>query len=176
MTSLLPPNATNLEKALCHAVSMPASPVPYHLLWSADDCPLDLLPWLAGSLGVRTWLPDWPEAVKRERVRQAIPLKRRLGSRKSVEDVVATLGATADIDEWFETDPPGTPRTFAVALLVEDDPPSAPFLNSVIADITRAKPLGAHFTFAQKVTARARLAAIASARLGNYLRLAMTAD
>lgn len=174
MTNLLPPNASNLEKALAYAVQLPAAPTPYRALWSPDDCPLELLPWLAWSLGVRTWSPEWSEAVKRERVRQAIPLKRRLGTRKSVEDVVSTLGASASIEEWFETDPPGTPRTFGVVVSVDGDPPSGAFIASVIADITRAKPLGAHFRFTQQIAARARVAVAVAGRAANYLRLDMS--
>lgn len=177
MTNLLPPNASKLEKALVYAVQLPASPTPYRSLWLPNDCPLELLPWLAWSLGVRTWLPEWPEAVKRDRVRQAIPLKRRLGTRKSVEDVIAALGAAAFIREWFETTPPGEPRTFGVVVTIDNvhgTPSSAAFINSIIADIIRAKPLAAHFNFTQAITARARIGLTVNARFATLARLSLS--
>jgi hypothetical protein len=49
-------------------------------VWSPDDCPLDLLPWLAWGLSLDNWSTDWPESIKRERVRKAIAIARRKGT------------------------------------------------------------------------------------------------
>jgi phage tail P2-like protein len=46
--SILPPGSTPLEKALEQvAAQLLDVEVAIRAVWSPDDCPLDLLPWLA---------------------------------------------------------------------------------------------------------------------------------
>ena len=50
---LLPIGSSKLEKQLSNTFSAIAEiPVPIRLLWSAENCPINLLPWLAWSLSV----------------------------------------------------------------------------------------------------------------------------
>jgi phage tail P2-like protein len=79
-------------------------------VWSPDDCPLDLLPWLAWGLSLDNWSTDWPESIKRERVRKAIAIARRKGTAESVRSVVASFGGSVAIREWWQSEP-GACRT-----------------------------------------------------------------
>ncbi|CAL4868214.1 hypothetical protein MMA231_02489 [Asticcacaulis sp. MM231] len=54
MMSVLPPNASHLERALEAAIQTPALPVPIRDLWSPDRCPVQYLPWLARALSIDT--------------------------------------------------------------------------------------------------------------------------
>jgi len=46
MNSLLPPNATDTERAIEATTERTTDlPVPLRTLWNPDTCPADLLPW-----------------------------------------------------------------------------------------------------------------------------------
>lgn len=81
MTSILPPNSTDLELALEAATArIGAVPVPNATLWDAANCPAAFLPWLAFALSVDDWNPDWPEATKRAVIAASVSVHRRKGT------------------------------------------------------------------------------------------------
>jgi len=175
MTTLLPPNATPLERALEAATARLSDvPTPIEPLWNPDTCPVELLPYLAWALSIDIWSPEWPEAVKRERIRRAIPIQRWKGTISSVRAVVAALGGAIALREWWETDPAGDPHTFSLILSlanVAGGAPSADYVDQVIADITRTKPVRSHFTFTQSLDFAGAVGLIAVARPATYARL-----
>jgi hypothetical protein len=66
---------------------------------------------LAGlGLSLDNWSTDWPESIKRERVRKAIAIARRKGTAESVRSVVASFGGSVAIREWWQSEP-GACRT-----------------------------------------------------------------
>lgn len=165
MMTILPPNATPFERLLENAVQVPALPVPIRQVWSVNDCPVALLPWLARSLSIDTWEPDWPEAVKRERIRTAYAIQRRKGTVASVRAVVAVFGASVAIREWWQKTPMGDPRTFEVVININSAGAlPAGYLDSIIEEIRRTKPLGAHFTVTQGLQATGSVGVFAVAR------------
>lgn len=180
MNSLLPPNATALERRLEQVGSaVDTVPVPLRTLWNADTCPLALLPWLAWQLSIDSWKPYWPEAVKRERVRRALEIQRHKGTVESVRTVVESFGGAVELREWFQADPPGVPGTFELWLTLTGEggtEATAAFVDDVIAEVSRTKPVSRHFTFTQGVTAAAGIGVAAYARPAVYRRLSLTAD
>ncbi|PJD87429.1 phage tail protein I [Enterobacter hormaechei] len=71
-TRLLPVGSSPLEVAAARACAeIENTPVPLRRLWSPDDCPANLLPWLAWAFSVDRWDESWPEATKREVIRAA---------------------------------------------------------------------------------------------------------
>ena len=94
--SLLPPNASAFEQAMELATARIGDvPVPFAPLWDPETCPVDLLPYLAFALSIDSWSPDWPEALKRARVRTAIDIQRHKGTVQSVRDIIALFGGNA---------------------------------------------------------------------------------
>ena len=176
--SLLPPGSTQLEKALEQVVAgLLDIPTPVRAVWSPNDCPIELLPWLAWGLSLDNWSSDWTAAIKRARVRKAIPIARQKGTAASVRAVVESFGGSVAIREWWQTVPKGDPHTFNLILNLEQDgaPASAAFVDQVIAEVSRAKPVRSHFTFTQGVTAKASVGLVAVARPTIYARLSCTA-
>lgn len=176
--SLLPPNASALERALEDASARLADiPVPLRQLWNPTTCPADLLPWLAWALSIDSWSSSWPESVKRERVRQAIAIQRRKGTAQSVRRVIESFGGAVAIREWWQKDPLGDPYTFDLVLTLGggSTPVNAAFVDAVIAEVSRTKPARSHFTFTQGFAASARLGVAAAARPVTYARLGFTA-
>lgn len=174
MDSLLPPNATPFERDLEHATKRDI-PVPVRRLWDADHCPADCLPWLAWSLNVETWSPEWPEAVKRERVKEAISIARKKGTVQSVREVVRTFGASIALREWFETSPRGRPHTFEITLLVNSGlPQTASYQQDIIDAVDAAKPVRSHYTLVAGVQATGGLNINAQVRPAQHVRLSLS--
>lgn len=173
--SLLPPNATSVEKAIeASTARLERIDAPLRQLWNADTCPADLLPWLAWSLSIDAWDAAWPEALKRTRIRSAISIQRHKGTVASVRDTVESFGGGVALREWFEQDPPAAPYTFELTVTLNDldgAPPSVAFVDQVIAEVGRTKPARAHFTFTQGLQATARLGLTVRGRAAIYARL-----
>lgn len=165
--SLLPPNATAFERALELATARIADiDANLRKLWNPDLCPADLLPWLAWALSLDSWSSSWPDAVKRERVRRALEIARRKGTTQSVRTVVESFGGQVAIREWWQKTPAGTPHTFDLVLTLGSAtaPATAAFVDAVIAEVSRTKPVRSHFTFTQGFAAASRVGVLAAAR------------
>lgn len=162
MNSLLPPNATELERALELLLDTRINDIatPLRDIWSAENCPENLLPWLAWALSVDQWSADWPLNVRRARVAAAISIQRIKGTAQSVIDVVASFGGDVIVREWFQFDPPREPHTFDLTVTLGGQSAGAPtseFIDAVIAEVFRTKPVRSHFDFTVAQSARARI-------------------
>ena len=177
--SILPPTSTALERALEQAsarigdidVDLPTR------LWNPATCPADMLPWLAWGLSMDSWDNRWPEPVRRQRVASAIAIQRRKGTAKSVFDVVDSFGGALVLKEWWQYDPPADPHTFTISLTVGGGlaPLPASYIDDIIAEVTRTKPVRSHFTFTQGLEATAGIRLAAVARPALLTRLTATA-
>lgn len=179
MNSLLPPNSSALERALeTVTVRAGAVPAPLRQLWNPDTIPEPLLPWLAWALSIDAWKSYWPLHVKRARVRAAIQIQQRKGTADSVRQVVASFGGQVQLREWWQQTPPGPPHTFEMVLTLAGDggdTATAQFVDDVIAEVMRTKPVRSHFTFTQGLRASAGVGVGAGARAALYRRLQFTA-
>lgn len=93
MSSILPPNASVLERALEGAVAdarPDLSAIP--TLLSPENCPSELLPWLAWSLLVNDWDETWPEETQRSVISTSILIHRQKGTVKSIRDSIRAFG------------------------------------------------------------------------------------
>lgn len=176
MRSLLSPNATALERALeiLAATRLDGIGVPLREEWSAQNCPEDHLPWLAWGLSIDQWSADWPLHIRRARVASAIDIQRRKGTPKSVIDVVNSFGGSVKVREWFEMDPPGDPHTFSLSVSLSGQGSQAPtpeFIDSVISEVSRTKPVRSHFDFTVAVATSAAIGLRAVARPITYARI-----
>lgn len=176
MTTLLPPASTALERALelLAQIRVDGIETPFRALWSPQDCPEELLPWLAWALSIDQWDAAWPLNIRRARVASAIAIQRRKGTRKSVTDVVNSFGGNVVIREWWEKTPPATPHTFSLTVSLggqSDAVPGADFIEAVIAEVARTKPARSHFDFTVGLSARGRIGLRAMGRAATYARL-----
>ncbi|EIZ77768.1 phage-related tail protein [Novosphingobium sp. Rr 2-17] len=172
--SILPPASTGLEKALeqvaARLVDMPA---PIRTVWSAMDCPVGHLPWLAWGLAISHWKTHWTVEYKRAAIADAIPYHRRKGTRKAVEEVLARYHPSFKIVEWHEANPPRAPYTFEVRAPAAEIPTSfltAALAEEIIADVAIAKPARAHFDFVQTLEVQGRLFMAAGGLAGSMHR------
>ncbi len=118
--TLLPPNATRLERGIeAAAARISAVPVPLRDLWNPATCPEALLPYLAWALSVDAWNADWPVAVRRAQVAQAIEIQRRKGTVAAIRAVVRSFGGEIALREWWQQEPPAEPHTFSLVLSLQ---------------------------------------------------------
>lgn len=173
--SLLPPNASQAERALEAATARATAVVtPLRDLWNPDTIPASLLPWLAWALSIDAWKDYWPEHVKRARVRTAIAIQRRKGTAMSVREVVQAFGGQVVLREWWQQSPPAAPHTFDMVLTLTGEGgevASAQFVSDVIAEVERTKPVRSHFTFTQGANAFGGIGIVAAGRAAVYRRL-----
>ena len=96
--SVLPPNATPLEKAVEQSTMRLAGPNMTEAaeaigdLWQADRAPRDLLPWLAWALAVDEWDDGWPDDQKRGAIRESVAVHKQKGTVASVRRVIRGAG------------------------------------------------------------------------------------
>jgi phage tail P2-like protein len=158
--SLLPPNASPLERSL-EAVTVRAAEIDVELasLWDPAELDLALLPWLAWSLAVEGWDAGWSEEMKRQAVAQSIELHRQKGTRASVRTVLDRFDHLLELVEWHQAQPRRDPHTFEVRLQILANAPtisggprnSARFAEAIVREISRVKPLREHFQLVQEV-------------------------
>ncbi len=108
--SLLPsnvhPETVALERAISRAFDLPVEVIA--TLWNPVTCPAAVLPWLAWSMSVDEWRPEWDEATKRAVIAESIKLHLTKGTRGSIQRLLELIGFPgAAITEWWEpvTDP-----------------------------------------------------------------------
>lgn len=117
MPSLLPPNATPLERHIeALTERLDVMPPPFEQIWNADTCPVSLLPWLAWAFSVDEWHSDWSEAQKRKVIKDSIFIHQHKGTRAAVERALSSLPFNTQLVEWFEQNPPSNPYTFLIQI------------------------------------------------------------
>lgn len=106
MSSLLPDNATAQEVALDLATARVGGvEVPIRTLWDPENCPEDLLPWLAWAFSVDQWDATWTEAQKRAIVAASLRIHKRKGTPAAVKEVVDLIfGGGEIVEAWQASD------------------------------------------------------------------------
>jgi phage tail P2-like protein len=147
MTSLLPPNAKQLEQLAAEALAqIERVPVPIRDLLNPDRCPVLLLPYLAWAFSVDRWDSEWLEATKRQVIKGSYFIHSRKGTIGALRRVVEPLGYLIEIVEWFKTVPEGVPGTFALKVGVLDTGITEEMYQELERLIDDAKPVSRHLT------------------------------
>jgi phage tail P2-like protein len=89
--SLLPPNASRIERAIEYATRLDL-PVDIADLSNPSTCPVHALPWLAWELHVDNWNIAESEEQKRAVIRSSVAVHRKKGTPWSIREVFRTLG------------------------------------------------------------------------------------
>lgn len=171
--SLLPPNASNGERAIEDALRLDIDLSVVGTLWNPATCPPEVLPFLAWGLAIARWDSAWTEAEKRAAIADAIPFHRRKGTRGIVEEVLDSFNPLLEVVEWWEMSPKGLPHTFEVrapAGLIPASFLTAETTAAIIRDIAAVKPVRSHFDFVQSLEAQAFLYLAAGGMAATYSR------
>jgi phage tail P2-like protein len=115
MPSLLPPNASKLERNIESLTErLELLPPDFESIWNANTCSVALLPWLAWAFSVDEWDANWPEAQQRQVINDSVFIHKHKGTRAALERALSSINLNATIVEWFEQNPPSNPYTFLV--------------------------------------------------------------
>lgn len=145
MSSLLPANATELERTLA-AMGIRATDLPVLIreLWNPESCPLALLPWLAWAWSADEWSTSWTERQQRNTVKSAIAVQRIKGTIGAVRSALGALGLSIRVQEWFNQTPAAAPYTFSVHVETSQTPVIQADIIRAMAVIERSKNLRSH--------------------------------
>ena len=167
VATLLPSNATPLERALEAAIRPRADEDVIRRVWDPWACEAHLLPWLAWQLSVDYWEDAWTEHQKRAVIAASIEVHRRKGTPGAMRRIVESLGYGFQLVEWWELNPEGTPCTAEAFIFRQDAgrPIAAQGLRLATRLLDDAKRGTLHLavTAAHQVSARAYLYARADA-------------
>jgi phage tail P2-like protein len=168
MSDLLPPNATELERAIATALGeIQNVPVAIRDIWNPDTCPAEILPWLAWAFSVEDWNESWTDQQKRETIRSAISVQQHKGTIGAVREALASLGIDLRIQEWFNQSPAGDPYTFRVWLESEQTPVTNVGIDQVLTIVERLKSLRSHLDrVLVRTTTRSRARVATATNLG----------
>lgn len=164
--SLLPANSQPLERELAtFTTRLESIDVPFSLIWDADSCPIEYLPFLAYAWSVDEWNDNWSIETQRNVIKSSIWVHQRKGTLGAVKRALAAMNYDTSVIEWFEKSPLGTPGTFSI----EVSP-----MNGVITDSVRqiravvdaVKRLSAHHDIYFGTTINATIAAYAAPAVG----------
>jgi phage tail P2-like protein len=145
MTTLLPPNATTLERNAAAAMAALGDiPVPLRDLMRPVSIPAAVLPWLAWHMSVDGWDEVWTDAQRRAVIASSYQVHRQKGTAGAVRAAIAALGLSAEIYEWWQESPRAAPHTFRVE--VDDVGVTPELMASVQEQVTATKPVRSHFT------------------------------
>lgn len=109
--SLLPHNATLLERSLEAASEQGIDPEIIRGIADSTRCPPDFLPWIGWAWKVEGWEAANTTAQRRELVREAIPVHKTKGTVGAIRRVLKAVRVNADYKPWHEI-PNAAPYTF----------------------------------------------------------------
>lgn len=116
MTSLLPPNSTDLERKLAevgkNAFDLPS----IRIIKDIDHVPSQFLPFIAWQKSVDYWDENWQEALKRNVIKESRDLHRLKGTPAAIKKALEPFGYEVTLIEWFKAEPNLVPGTFNLEL------------------------------------------------------------
>lgn len=173
--SLLPPNATQLERALEVACDQNVDPDIIRGVADSARCPANFLPWLGWAMKVEGWEAADTEAQQRALICQAIPIHKTKGTVGAIRRVLRAVNVNADLKDWREI-PNGVPYTFQVTAWANENRSGegsiiSPQLGERLqALINAAKNERSHYTFRLGARFDGGLVAANAARVQGWLR------
>jgi phage tail P2-like protein len=152
MADLLPPNATDQERALSEATGrLGAVPVEFIKVWNPLTCPVQMLPWLAWALSVDTWNPAWSVTTKRAVINASIATHRKKGTIGALRTALSAFALNLDVQEWWQFS--GAPYTFRVAINVDGASVTDEQLDELEAVVNAVKNARSHLDSLTATTA-----------------------
>jgi phage tail P2-like protein len=144
--SILPPNATPLQKDLEQAAAerlVLLQDNPLRWLGNPDNCPEKILPWLAWAMSVDVWNNGWPPETKRAVIRQSVRVHKQKGTIGALRRALSAFAfANITIEEWFNYG--GDPFKFRVYAKLLESEHSLDEASLIYSTIMQTKNLRSH--------------------------------
>ena len=102
--NMLPPSASSFMRSTEKVTErLTDIPVDLRKLWNPDECPADLLPYLAWALSVDRWDKNWSEQTKRQVIKASWLVHRQKGTISALRRVVEPFGFLLRVIEWWQS-------------------------------------------------------------------------
>lgn len=118
MNSLLPPNASELERKITQVGKGAFELQSIRVIKDIDDVPSQFLPFIAWQKSVDYWDENWQEALKRKVIKESRDLHRLKGTPTAIKKALEPFGYEVTLIEWFKAEPNLVPGTFNLELNV----------------------------------------------------------
>ena len=118
MNSLLPPNASELERKITQ-IGKAAFDLPsIRVIKDIDDVPSQFLPFIAWQKSVDYWDENWQDSLKRNVIKNSREQHRIKGTAAAIKRALEPFGYEVTLIEWFKAVPNLVPGTFNLELNV----------------------------------------------------------
>ncbi len=116
---------------------------------SIDQMTSEQLDAMAYGWDASVWRDSWPLSLKRSVLKNVVTEKRKKGTVRAVLDALESIQSAAEIEEWWQTSPKGTPHTFTIYATLGSIPGvfDAEMQEDIIALVDDAKPVRSHYQF-----------------------------
>lgn len=124
MKSLLPHNATHLERQVEQLTSKSTTELPtenIENLKSSSSCSVDILPWVAWAHSVDEWNDEWSDEIKRSVIRTSFEVHRFKGTSHAIKTALSSLRIKTQLREWWEKGGSNRPGTITVLAFLTDN-------------------------------------------------------
>lgn len=118
MTSLLPPNSTDLERKFAEAGKDAFDLPSIRIIKDIDQVPAQFLPFIAWQKSVDYWDDNWQEALKRQVIKSSKEQHKIKGTPAAIKRALEPFGYEVKLIEWWQAQPNLTPGTFNLELNV----------------------------------------------------------
>ena len=116
MNSLLPPNASKLERKIAQ-VGKSAFDLPtIRVIRDIDAIPSQFLPFIAWQRSVDYWDENWQDSLKRKVIQDSKQQHKLKGTAAAIKRALEPFGYEVKLIEWFQIEPNLTPGTFNLEL------------------------------------------------------------
>lgn len=102
MATLLPKVSSDFEIKMSELADRYSVGIDSKILWNPEECPEELLIYLAWALSVDRWNDEWSEDTKRRVCRDSLDIHRMKGTTKSLKMAVDSIGYGISIEMWTE--------------------------------------------------------------------------
>ncbi|MGT3206411.1 phage tail protein I [Yersinia enterocolitica] len=141
--NMLPSSASgfmrNTEKVTERLTNIP---VDLRKLWNPDECPTNLLPYLAWALSVDRWDKNWSDRTKRQVIKASWLVHRQKGTISALKRVVEPFAFLLRVIEWWQRDE--EPGTFRLEIGIQEQGITEEAYRELERLIGDAKPASRH--------------------------------
>ena len=146
MTSLLPPNSTDLERKLAEAGKDAFDLPSIRIIKDIDQVPSQFLPFIAWQKSVDYWDENWQEALKRKVIKESRALHRLKGTPAAIKRALEPFGYEVTLIEWFKAEPNLVQGTFNLELNVIGKSLNAETYAEINRLVSESKAASRHLT------------------------------
>ena len=146
MTSLLPPNSTDLERKFAEAGKDAFDLPSIRIIKDIDQVPAQFLPFIAWQKSVDYWDEDWQEALKRNVIKNSREQHRIKGTAAAIKRALEPFGYEVKLIEWFQAVPNLIPGTFNLELDLIGKSLNQEVYNEINRLVSEAKAASRHLT------------------------------